>query len=426
MHTWFYEKVKERLIRYAKIDTQSQVGSQAVPTTMQQFDLARMLRDELKSIGASEVFLDEKCCVVYAKLPSSGRKRHDPEGRRVSRPWGSGRPFGLIAHMDTAPDASGQGVKPWVLENYGGGDITLNEKENIIMRASDFQNLRAYIGQDLILTDGTTLLGGDDKASIAAIMTFAEYLLQHPELPHPLISLAFTPDEEVGGLARDLDLARLGVPVAYTLDGDHLGWYQDETFNASEAVINIVGRSVHTGTAKGIMVNAADIAAKLISMLPENERPQTTEGREGFYHVVSCESVCEHAKIRLIIRDHDSGLFAKREAFIGSCCEELNRQYGTGTVSLQILPTYRNMKEVIDTVPDMIQDLRQAITDAGLTPVCEPFRGGTDGSALSHRGLPCPNLSAGYENAHGRFEYVPIQSMEKNVEILLALAALRA
>ena len=409
--TVFYDAVKERMLRYAKFDTQSDANSVKTPTTGKQFDLARALYRELIEIGADDVYLDETNCVVYGRIPPSAA---------------GGMPFGLVTHMDTAPDASGADVKPWVLEDYDGGDIVLNAERDIVMRAKAFPNLAAYIGQDLILTDGTTLLGGDDKAAIASVMTLAEHLIRHPECPHGPVSLAFTPDEEVGGLAKDLDLCRFGAKVAYTLDGDHLGHYMDETFHASHAKLTIRGRSVHTGTAKGIMINASDVAAAFLSMLPAKEKPQYTEGREGFFHVLSVSSSCEYAEIGLIIRDHDRAVFERREAFLKSCADKLNAQYGEGTVSLAIEQTYRNMKEVIDRYPFLIENLTEAIRRAGLTPVCEAFRGGTDGSALSQRGLPCPNLSAGYENAHGRFEYVPIRSMEKNVEILLHLCALFA
>ena len=409
-HTQFYDQVKERLIRYAKVDTQSDRTSTTVPTTMKQFDLARLLRDELNGLGAEGVWLDEEKCVVYARLPST-------------LPDGGGKAVGFVTHMDTAPDAPGSGVKPWVLEDYDGGEICLNLEQGIFMRPEEFPNLKNYVGEDLVLTDGTTLLGGDDKAAIAAVMTLAEHYLKHPELPHGPISLAFTPDEEVGGLARDLDLERFGAPVAYTLDGDYLGYYEDETFNASQATLTVRGRSVHTGTAKGIMLNAADVAGEFMAMLPRWEKPQYTEGREGFFHVVSVQGACERAEVVLIVRDHDSIQFAQRENYLRTCAEMLRRTYGPDAVQLRIEPTYRSMKEVIDRHPYLIENLTQAIRESGLEPRSIAFRGGTDGSALSHRGLPCPNLSAGYENAHGRFEYVPIRSMEKNVEILLHLCA---
>ena len=409
--TPFYEQVRDRLIRYARVDTQSARVSDTVPTTRKQFDLAYMLRDELRKIGAADVWLDEEKCVLYGTVPST-------------LPEGMGMAFGLVTHTDTAPDAPGAGCKPWVLESYDGGDILLNEEKGIIMSPREFPNLSNYVGQDLILTDGTTLLGGDDKAAIAAVMTMAEHLLQHPELPHGRIALAFTPDEEVGGLAQDLDLGRFGAKVAYTLDGDYLGYYEDETFNASHATVTFTGRSVHTGTAKGIMLNAADMAAEFVSMLPPLEKPQFTEGREGFFHLVSVTANVEQAQVDLIVRDHDAQIFARREQLLRDLAAELGQKYGAERVHITISPTYRNMKEVIDRYPFLIDNLTRAIRLSGLTPKSIAFRGGTDGSALSHRGLPCPNLSAGYENAHGRFEYVPIPSMEKNVEILLHLARL--
>ena len=409
--TIFYEQVRDRLIRYARVDTQSARVSDTVPTTKKQFDLAYMLRDELVGIGAADVWLDEEKCVVYGRVPAT------VEG---------GKAFGLVTHMDTAPDAPGAGCKPWVLEEYDGGDILLNEEKGIVMSPREFPNLKNYVGQDLILTDGTTLLGGDDKAAIAVVMTMAEHLLRHPELPHGPIALAFTPDEEVGGLAKDLDLARFGAQVAYTLDGDYLGYYEDETFNASHATLTLRGRSVHTGTAKGIMINAGDMAAEFVGLLPPLDKPQFTEGREGFFHLVSIQAAVEQAQVDLIIRDHDPIIFARREQLLRDLTARLGEKYGADRVSLTITPTYRNMKEVVDRYPFLIEHLTEAIRLAGLTPQSIAFRGGTDGSALSHRGLPCPNLSAGYENAHGRFEYVPIPSIEKNVEILLHLARLFA
>ena len=397
-------------MRYARVDTQSQPYSGSWPTTAKQADLARMLAGELAAIGVPDVYFDEKACVVYGRLPSNLLD-------------GEGTPVGFIAHMDTAPDASGTDVKPWLLTGYDGGDIVLNAERGIVMRAAEYANLEQYIGQDLILTDGTTLLGGDDKASIASIMTMAEYLCTHPGIPHADVCIAFTPDEEVGGLARDLDLNRFGTQVAYTLDGDHLGWYEDETFYASQAVFDFIGRSVHTGTAKGIMINAVDMAAELMAKLPKNEKPQHTAGTEGFYHVVSCSGDCEHARVVLIVRDFDRQRFLEREAFLRRCAKDLQKTYGTDRTDLSIEHQYSNMKEVLESVPWLTEILKRAIEESGLKPVCEPFRGGTDGSALSFRGLPCPNLSAGYENAHGRFEYVPVQSMEKNVEILLRICS---
>lgn len=404
--TEFYEQVKQRLIQYAKINTESTFHSSTTPTTMHQHDLAKVLYEELQTIGVDSTYYDTENCVVYGFLEAN---------------TDSGKAIGFVTHMDTAPDASGENVKPWVLENYDGSDILLNKDKNIVMKVKDFPNLKNYVGQDLILTDGTTLLGGDDKASIVAVMTLLEHLVKHPEIKHNLIAVGFTPDEEVGGLARNLDLERFRTPIAYTLDGDYLGYYEDETFNASMATIEIHGRSVHTGTAKGIMKNAVDIGNAFLNYLPKLEKPQYTEGREGFYHNVSFNGNCEHVTMEIIVRDHDALQFEIRNKTLQTIVAMLNKEYGEDTVTMDLKIQYKNLKEVIDTVPFMIPYLVQAIEKAGVEPKCLAFRGGTDGSALSHRGLPCPNLSAGYENAHGRFEYVPIQSMEKNVEILLNL-----
>ncbi len=402
------EKVTERMMRYAKVHTTSDPESAVYPTAMRQKTLAEMLVQELNAIGANDVYLDESAIVVYAKIPANSSKADVPS-------------VGFIAHLDTSPEASGENVRPWILKRYDGGDIVLNEAKNIVMRAADFPDLARYRGQELILTDGTTLLGADDKAGIAEIMTLAEYLLAHPELPHGTVCLAFTPDEEVGGLARDLDLARFGADFAYTVDCDHLGTYAYETFNASQAHITVHGVSVHTGTAKGKMKNAADIAAAFQAALPAAEKPQYTAGREGFFCVLSCRASIERAELEILIRDFDKDGFAAREALLFSIADELNSRYGDGTVTVTVTPQYRNMGDIIREHTELIDRLTAAIKESGVTPVCEPFRGGTDGAALSFRGLPCPNLSSGYENAHGRFEFIPVPSMVKTVEILVNL-----
>ncbi len=405
-HPEFHRQTEERLLRYAAVTTQSKHGDGHWPTTDCQRDLAKLLYDELHALGIRAKY-DEERCVVYGWLPAANLAED--------------RPIALIAHLDTAPDVKGSEVKPWVLRAYPGGDIVLNEAEGIVMAAADYPNLEQYVGQDLVLTDGTTLLGGDDKAAIAALMTLAEYYMDHPELPHRTICLAFTPDEEVGGLARDLDLDQLGAGVGYTLDGDHLGWYQDQTFNAAEAFVTITGRSVHPATAKGIMINAADLAGEYLGSLPKQEKPQYTDGAEGFYYVTSVQADCEHAEIRLIVRDFDKLRFEIRQDMLRVYAKMLNERLGEERVQVEIRQQYRNMGEVLSRYPFLVADLEAAIRAAGLEPKSEPFRGGTDGSALSFRGLPCPNLSAGYENAHGRFEFVPVPSMAKNVEILLHL-----
>lgn len=399
------EKVTERLMRYAKIHTTSNPDSSAYPTSRLQSALAEELCRELKAIGVEDVYFDEQAIIVYAKIPANTDKANIPS-------------VGFIAHLDTSPEASGANVKPWVLPAYDGGDIILNAQQNIVMHAADYPDLARYIGQDLMLTDGTTLLGADDKAGIAELMTLAEYLITHPAVKHGTVCLAFTPDEEVGGLARDLDLARFGAQHAYTVDCDHLGYYSYETFNASQARIVIEGVSVHTGTAKGKMKNAADIAAAFLASLPERQKPQYTEGREGFFCILSCTASIEAAAIELIVRDFDADGFAAREALLLSIADRLNAQYGDGTVTVTITPQYRNMGVVITQSMHLVNDLKAAIEQSGVTPVCEPFRGGTDGAALSFRGLPCPNLSSGYENAHGRFEFISVQAMVKTVEIL--------
>ena len=402
----FHKLTEERLLRYAAVTTQSRRFEGQWPTTACQRDLARMLFEELLALGV-EAEYDEAHCVVYGRIPSNLE--------------GPDRPIGLIAHLDTAPDVKGRDVKPWVLRGYDGGDIVLNEAEQIVLRAADYPNLAQYRGQDLVLTDGTTLLGGDDKASIAAIMTLAEYYARRPETQHRTICLAFTPDEEVGGLAQDLDLERFGAKFAYTLDGDHLGWYQDQTFNAVAATVRITGRGVHPATAKGIMVNACDIAGELLTRLPKQQKPQYTAGTDGFFYVYSVQAECEHAEIHMILRDFDRRLIEQKQALLLQIARSLETEYGEGRVRVEFEEQYRNMGEVVGNYPFLIKDLRAAIRAAGLEPKSEPFRGGTDGSALSFRGLPCPNLSAGYENAHGRFEFVPVPSMAKNVEILIHL-----
>ncbi|MBQ1678341.1 MAG: peptidase T [Oscillospiraceae bacterium] len=405
-HPEFLQQTEERLLRYAAVTTQSKQFDGVWPTTDCQRDLAKLLYDELHALGVRAGY-DEARCLVYGWLPAA----------HVA----VDRPIALIAHLDTAPDVKGSDVKPWVLRRYPGGDIVLNEAEGIVMRAADYPNLEQYLGQDLVLTDGTTLLGGDDKAAVAALMTLAEYYMDHPEQPHRSICLAFTPDEEVGGLARDLELEKLGAKFAYTIDGDHLGWYQDQTFNAAEAFVSITGRSVHPATAKGIMINAADLAADFLTSLPRLEKPQYTSGTEGFYHVTDLKADCERAEIRLIIRDFDRMKFQVRQDMLRLYAKMLNERLGEERVRVEIAQQYRNMGDVLEQYPFLTADLEKAIRAAGLEPRSEPFRGGTDGAALSFRGLPCPNLSAGYENAHGRFEFVPVPSMAKNVEILIHL-----
>lgn len=408
MKSMIYEKVRERFLRYVQIDTTSEANTGKTPSTQCQFDLANELEQEMKKIRLENVWLDARNCVVYGTIPAS-------------KGFEDKKAIGLIAHMDTAPDVTGKNVHPSVCENYAGGDILLNKEKQIYLSPEQYPNLKNYIGQDIVVTDGTTLLGGDDKAAIAAIMTLAEYLMEHPEREHATIQLAFTPDEEVGGLAKDLDLERFGAEVAYTMDGDYVGYYSYETFNATEAQLVIHGLNVHPGTAKGVMLNAVEIGTEFISMLPDLERPCHTEGREGYFHPHVFQGNVEEAKVYCLIRDHEEERFEERIAYIEKCVEQLQRRYGKERIELRFANGYKSMRKVVAPVMYMIDYLKEAIADAGVAPTCLAFRGGTDGSAISQRGLPCPNISAGYENGHSRFEFVPVQSMEKNVEILLNL-----
>ena len=402
----FLRRTEERLLRYAAIGTQSREDTDLRPTSACQRELAKLLYEELRAMGVHAEY-DEAHCVVYGRLPAA-HVRED-------------RPVALIAHMDTAPGVKADGVKPWVLRAYPGGDIVLNREQNIVMAASDYPELARYVGQDLILTDGTTLLGGDDKAAIAALMTLAEYYAGHPEAPHRTVCLAFTPDEEVGGLARDLDPERLGARFAYTVDCDHLGWYQTQTFTAARATVTVAGRSVHSATAKGIMINAAELACEFLAALPRLEKPQYTSGDEGFYFLTDLRADVERAELHLFLRDFDAAGFLRRIETVRAIARRLNEGLDRERVTVEIEQEYRNMGEVLAEHPFLVEDLKAAIRAVGLEPKTEPFRGGTDGAALSFRGIPCPNLSAGYENAHSRFEYVPVPSMAKNVEILLKL-----
>ncbi len=403
----FYQGVKERFLRYVKVDTTSASNSGRHVSTDCQIDLARILRDELLEMGASNVELIEDDVIVYATIPAT-------------KGYENSKSIGFVAHMDTSPDVSGTNVKPWVYENYDGKDILLNKDENIVMKVSDYPHLNNYLGQDIVFTDGTTLLGGDDKAAIASLMTMAEYFLKNEDIAHGPIQIAFTPDEEVGGLAKDLNFDRFGAELAYTIDGDYVGYYSFETFNATEAQVLIKGLNVHPGTAKGIMINAVEVGMELLSMLPP-ERPNNTEGREAYYHPHEFTGNVESAEFHILIRDFELDSFEARKDFIRSCVNDLKAKYGEERLELNFANGYYSMREVVKPVMYMVDYLKEAITEAGVTPTALPFRGGTDGSAISQRGLPCPNISAGYENGHSRFEFVPIQSMEKNVEILIKL-----
>lgn len=401
----FYEQVKERMLRYAKVNTESCFYSPTSPSTECQKDLAAMLAEEMKAIGVQNVYMSDECC-VYGTIPAN-----------ISTPCVS---LGFVAHMDTTPDITGKDVKPWVLENYQGGDIVLNEEKGIVMETASYPILNDCIGKDLILTDGTTLLGGDDKSAIVDIMTMAEYFINHPEVPHGPIQIGFTPDEEIGRMAEHFDLERFGADIAYTVDGEGVGGLSYQTFNAAEAQVTVHGLNVHPGQAKGIMVNALEIGVEFINMLPSQGRCQHTEGTEGYFHPFVFDGSVEKAYIRTLIRDHNMEKYEDRKRYVQHCVEELNRRYGEGTVELNFDAIYFSMEEVVkEKAPYMVDMACDAIRSCNVEPCIEAARGGTDGSAISQRGLPCPNLTAGYYYGHSRFEFAPIQDMEKCVEILI-------
>ena len=395
--------VTERFLEYVKRPTASDETSGKHPSTDGQLILAKELAKELSSLGLICEGVD-KYGYVYATLPATR------EGKSS---------IALIAHMDTSPEASGEGVRPAIIE-YLGGDIVLNEAEGIVMRAQDYPTLSDYVGKRLIVTDGTTLLGADDKAGIAEIMSALEIIIKEQK-PHGEISVVFTPDEEIGEGADNLDLSKISADYAYTVDGGALGEVEYENFNAASAAVTVKGRVIHPGSAKGRMKNAARIICEFNSMLPDGEIPERTEGYEGFYHMISLSADCESARASYIIRDHDMTRFEGRKAELSRICAELNRRYGEGTVELEIRDSYYNMREIIEKNMFIVERARNAMRSLGITPVTQPIRGGTDGARLSFMGLPCPNLSTGGENFHSRFEFVCVESMEKMTEGLVKI-----
>jgi len=395
------DSVKKRFFRYVQVDTQSADDSDTFPTTLKQLDFAAKLADECKSIGLAGAECDENG-YVYAYLPSN-LKTDAPA-------------IGFIAHIDTSPDCSGANVTPRVTENYGGGDIRLNN--NVTISPDEFPSLKEYAGQDIITASGDTLLGADDKAGVAEILTAMEYLAENPDIPHRKICVGFTPDEEVGHGADRFDIGRFGAAFAYTIDGGQVGELESENFNAARATVNITGKSVHPGTAKGVMVNAGLVAAELVSRMPENEIPAATEGYEGFYHLTDLTGSVEHARVVLLIRDFDAEGFKARKTFIEKTAAELNGKYN-GALSLDLRDQYYNMASPLDEHPHVIDIAYKAVEEAGVKPIRKPIRGGTDGSRLCYMGLPCPNIFTGGHNAHGPYEYIPLQSMGKAVEVIL-------
>lgn len=400
-------QIVSRFLSYVSLDTQSCPDQSQVPSTQKQLVLARTLAKELKEMGAQEVTVSEHG-YVYAAIPASEGREHAPV-------------LGFVAHMDTSPALSGTNVKPRVILGYDGGDICLNENLGIWLKTADFPELTAYKGQDLITADGTTLLGADDKAGVAEIMTMAEYFLSHPEEPHGPIRIAFTPDEEVGRGTDFFDVGTFGAQVAYTVDGGMLGELEYENFNAASGKVKIHGASIHPGSAKGRMKNALLIAMEFQSLLPAFQNPMYTEGYEGFYHLDQMDGTVEEARMEYIIRDHDRQKFEEKKKLFASAARFLNEKYGPDTVTVQVEDSYYNMKEVIQDHMELIDRAREAMEELDIAPIVTPIRGGTDGARLSFMGIPCPNLCTGGHNFHGKYEFICVQSMERIVELLIRI-----
>jgi len=409
------QHIIDRFISYVTVDTESDANSDTTPSTAKQWDLANKLVEELKAIGLTEVTIDDNAYIM-ATVPSNV----DYEVPVI----------GFISHFDTSPDFSGANVKPQIVQNYDGGDILLNAEKNIVLSPDYFKDLLQYKGQTLITTDGTTLLGADDKAGITEIVSAAEYLIQHPEIKHGKIRIGFTPDEEIGRGAHKFDVAAFGADWAYTMDGSQIGELEYENFNAAGAKLTFKGKSVHPGYAKGKMINSMLIANKFISKLPKEEVPEMTSGYEGFFHVTGITGSIEESTVQLIIRDHDSKKFAKRKKLVKKIADKLNRRYskqfGGDVIEYDIKDQYFNMKEKVEPVFHIIDIAEQAMKDLGIKPLIKAIRGGTDGCQLSYMGLPCPNIFAGGHNFHGKYEYVPAESMQKAVEVIVRIAELTA
>lgn len=396
----------DRFFRYVQYDTESSTASGTTPSTPGQLVFAKELVKELEEIGLEDISID-KYGYIMATLPSNIDKQVPT--------------IGFIAHMDTSPDMSGANIKPRIEKNYNGKDITLNKDQNIILSPTDFPEMLNYVGQDLIVTDGTTLLGADDKAGLSEIITAIEYLKNNPQIKHGKIRIGFTPDEEIGQGADHFDVAKFGADWAYTIDGGQIGELEYENFNAAGVKITIQGRSVHPGTAKDKMVNALVVATKIASLLPANERPEHTEGYEGFFHLMAINGNVDEASMGYIIRDHDRARYEERKKLIVDAVAYINKLYPDST-NIEVTDQYFNMREKVEPVLHIVDLAHAAMEEVGVTPIVKPIRGGTDGSRLSYMGLPCPNIFGGGHNFHGRYEYVPVQSMEKAVEVIVRIA----
>lgn len=405
------EKVLEKFLRYISIDTASDPESESQPSTSKQLDLSRLLVKELREMGINNAELDE-WGYVMATIPSNL-----PEGEDVPA-------IGFIAHVDSAPDASGANIKPQIIKSYDGSDIIINKELGFVMKVDDFPELLKYKGQTLITTDGTTLLAADDKAGVAEIMTAAEYIMTHPEFSHGTIKIGFTPDEEIGRGVDKFDVEKFGAEFAYTLDGGEIGELEYENFNAASAKIFIQGRNIHPGYAKDKMINAIILGTELNAMLPVDQRPEYTTEYEGFFHIIRFDGTVEKANIQYIIRDHDFDKFESKKVLISQCVDFLNKKYGDGTFSLELKDQYYNMRKQVEPHYHIIEKAVEAMEIAGIKPKIKPIRGGTDGARLSFMGLPCPNIFAGGHNFHGKFEYIPAESMEKATEVIINLVSL--
>lgn len=398
----------KRFIKYISISTDSNPDSTACPSSKEQWDLAKVLVEDLQNIGLENVTLDENCYVM-ATLPSNCEDKNVPT-------------IGFISHMDTAPSYSGVGIKPRIVEDYDGKDIILNEKENIVLSPADFGHLKNYIGQDLIVTDGTTLLGADDKAGITEIIEAVKYLKEHPEIKHGEIRVGFTPDEEIGNGAELFDVEKFNCKFAYTVDGGEIGELEYENFNAASATIKITGRDIHPGTAKNSMINSIMLAMELHGMLPVEQRPEYTEKYEGFFLLEEIKGDIENTTVEYIIRDHSMKKFNEKKNLLKAAVSYMQVKHKDAQIKLELKDSYYNMREKIEPVMEIIEVAKKSMEELGIKPLISPIRGGTDGARLSYKGLPCPNLFTGGHNFHGKFEYVPIQSMEKARDLIIKIA----
>ena len=402
-------EILTRFLSYVAIDTQSDDTSTTFPSTVKQFDMLNLLHEQLKAFGLADVSIDSNGYVM-GTLPSNTAKKVPV--------------IGFVSHVDTSPDMSGANIKPRLVENYDGKNIVLNREKNIVMTTIDFPELNDYLGQTLIVTDGTTLLGADDKAGVTEIMAAIEYLVNHPEIEHGTLKVGFTPDEEVGRGVDFFDVKKFGADFAYTMDGGGIGELEYENFNAAGAKVIIQGRNIHPGYAKNKMKNAILMAMEFNALLPVNERPEFTQDYEGFYHLIKTEGSVENAFIQYIIRDHDRPKFELKKQFFKDCIDFMNKRYGEGSFTLEMKDQYYNMREMVEPVYHVVATAQEAMEQLGIIPKVVPIRGGTDGARLSYMGLPCPNIFAGGHNFHGKMEYVPLESMVKATEVILKIVEL--